>query len=53
MMGLNGSSLAPVITVNDETFGRLTPAKVVKAIKEVKKQGAEAKVGCSGGCHNA
>lgn len=46
-------SLAPVITVNDETFGRLTPAKAAKAIKGVRKQGADAKSGCAGGCHDA
>ena len=30
-------SLAPVIMINDETYGRLTPKKVTKIIKDYKK----------------
>lgn len=31
-------SLAPVMVINDETFGRLTPKKVSKILKEYKKK---------------
>jgi NADH-quinone oxidoreductase subunit E len=34
-------SLAPVITINEETHGRLTPDKIRKIIKETRKQSAE------------
>ena len=34
-------SLAPVITINEETHGRLTPDKVKKIIKETRRQAAE------------
>ena len=49
-------SLAPVVTVNEDTHGRLTPAKVSKVIKEVrnaeKNSAVTEKVGCGGGCHH-
>ena len=49
-------SLAPVVTVNEDTHGRLTPAKVSKVIKEVRKadrgSGEKEAAGCGGGCHN-
>ncbi|MBD3370954.1 NADH-quinone oxidoreductase subunit NuoE [Candidatus Fermentibacteria bacterium] len=32
-------SLAPVVMVNDETFGRLTPASVRKVVKEIARRG--------------
>lgn len=31
-------SLAPVIMINDETFGRLTPASVRKVVKEIARR---------------
>jgi NADH-quinone oxidoreductase subunit E len=45
-------SLAPVITINDEAHGRLTPAKVSKIVREFrheKNNGSEKGV-CKGGC---
>jgi len=45
-------SLAPVIMINEETFGRLTPDKVKKIIKETRKQSAEKEEG-KGGCAGA
>ena len=45
-------SLAPVITLNEETHGRLTPEKTRKIIKERRKQSA-AKAECKGDCANA
>lgn len=34
-------SLAPVIMVNDETFGRLTPASVRKVVREIARREGE------------
>ncbi len=34
-------SLAPVVNIGDETHGRLTPEKIKKIIKEVRKQSQE------------
>ncbi len=34
-------SLAPVITINDETFGRLTPPKLRKVIRSFKRKAKE------------
>ncbi|HEX7503282.1 MAG TPA: NAD(P)H-dependent oxidoreductase subunit E, partial [Acidobacteriota bacterium] len=31
-------SLSPVIMINDETFGRLTPKKVLQLLKEYKSK---------------
>ncbi|MBS3902738.1 MAG: NADH-quinone oxidoreductase subunit NuoE [Dethiobacter sp.] len=48
-------SLAPVITVNEETFGRLTPAAVGKVIGEVRKGKSDCAhdaLVCGGGCSN-
>lgn len=42
-------SLAPVVTVNAETFGRLTPAKAQKLAADVRKR-EESR--CEGKCHN-
>ena len=33
-------SLAPVITINEETYGRLTPDKIKKIVKETRKNSA-------------
>lgn len=41
-------SLAPVITVNEDAHGRLTPAKVGKIIKEVRQLTKE----CAGKCRH-
>jgi len=34
-------SLAPVITINEETYGRLTPDKIKKIVKETRKLSAK------------
>jgi NADH-quinone oxidoreductase subunit E len=44
-------SLAPVITINDETHGRLTQAKLKKVLKEARAD-KEEKAACKGGCQH-
>lgn len=49
-------SLAPVITVNEEAYGRLTPAAVGEIIRETRRQEKGGKestaAGCKGGCRH-
>ncbi|EEG77340.1 NADH-quinone oxidoreductase subunit NuoE [Dethiobacter alkaliphilus] len=45
-------SLAPVITVNEETYGRVAPNEVGKVLKEINGQTEDKKAGCKGGCHH-
>jgi NADH:ubiquinone oxidoreductase subunit E len=45
-------SLAPVVTINGEAHGRLTPSKVSKVLKEFRQgqNGGTEKANCKGGC---
>lgn len=47
-------SLAPVVNVNNETSGRLTPAKARELVRDVRKADAatQEKTGCKGACHH-